>query len=100
MQAVPCVPDCVIAELEKLGPKFRIALRLAKDPRFRRIPTDSDYADDAIVKLVTDHRCYCVATADKALQRRIRKIPGVPILTIVRRRITVERLPEALGKPK
>jgi len=24
---IPCVTDCVIAELEKLGPRFRIALR-------------------------------------------------------------------------
>jgi U3 small nucleolar RNA-associated protein 24 len=99
-KVVPCITSCVMAELEKLGPKFRIALRIAKDPRFRRIPTEGDYADDNIVKLVTDHRCYCVATADKALQRRLRKVPGVPILTIARRQITVERLPEAIGAPK
>ena len=24
---IPCVTDCVMAELEKLGPKYRIALR-------------------------------------------------------------------------
>ena len=29
-KATPCITDCVIAELEKLGPKYRIALRLAK----------------------------------------------------------------------
>ena len=28
------VTDCVIAELEKLGYKFRMALKLTKDPRF------------------------------------------------------------------
>lgn len=25
--AVPCITDCVLAELEKLGPKYRIALK-------------------------------------------------------------------------
>jgi Fcf1 len=29
-KATPCITDCVVAELEKLGPKYRIALRLAK----------------------------------------------------------------------
>lgn len=24
---IPCISDCVMAELEKLGPKYRIALR-------------------------------------------------------------------------
>lgn len=51
---IPCVTDSVIAELEKLGPKFRIALRLAKDPRFLRIPTEGTYADDDIVNIVTE----------------------------------------------
>ncbi|CAJ0768999.1 5379_t:CDS:2, partial [Entrophospora sp. SA101] len=26
-KCIPCITDCVIAELEKLGPKYRIALR-------------------------------------------------------------------------
>lgn len=99
-KAIPCIPDAVIAELEKLGPKFRVALRLAKDPRFMRIPTDSDYADDEIVKLVTAHRCYIVATMDKDLKRRLRKIPGVPIMFIQGRKFSIERMPEAIGAPK
>jgi U3 small nucleolar RNA-associated protein 24 len=24
---IPCITDCVMGELEKLGPKFRVALR-------------------------------------------------------------------------
>jgi U3 small nucleolar RNA-associated protein 24 len=28
-RAIPCVTDCVMAELEKLGPKYRVALRCA-----------------------------------------------------------------------
>lgn len=31
---IPVVTDCVIAELEKLGSRFRLALKLTKDPRF------------------------------------------------------------------
>ena len=30
------ITDCVMAELEKLGQKYRVALRIAKDPRFER----------------------------------------------------------------
>jgi U3 small nucleolar RNA-associated protein 24 len=29
-KVIPCITDCVMAELEKLGPKYRIALRQAK----------------------------------------------------------------------
>lgn len=32
------ITDCVMAELEKLGTKYRVALRIAKDPRFERVP--------------------------------------------------------------
>jgi len=99
-KVIPCVTTCVIAELEKLGPKFRVALRLAKDPRFRRLRTEGTYADDNIVQLVTDSKCFIVATCDKDLQRRIRKIPGVPIVSIKGRRFTVERMPEAIGAPR
>ena len=31
---IPIVTDCVIGELEKLGSKYRMALKLTKDPRF------------------------------------------------------------------
>ena len=33
-KVTPVVTDCVIEELEKLGSKFRMALKLTKDPRF------------------------------------------------------------------
>jgi U3 small nucleolar RNA-associated protein 24 len=53
---VPCITDCVMAELEKLGPKYRLALRLAKDPRFERIPCahKGTYADDCIVNRIKE----------------------------------------------
>lgn len=93
---IPCVTDCVLAELEKLGPRYRIALRVARDPRFERLPCNhkGTYADDCLVQRVTASRCYIVATCDRELRRRIRKVPGVPLMYIVRRRYAIERLPD------
>ncbi|TDH73635.1 uncharacterized protein CCR75_008849 [Bremia lactucae] len=93
----PCITDCVMAELEKLGHKYRVALRLAKDPRFERLPCThkGTYADDCLVQRVQQHRCYVVATCDRELKRRIRKVPGVPIMYISNRKYVIERLPEA-----
>ena len=97
-QCVPHVTDCVMAELEKLGQKYRVALRVAKDPRFVRLPCThpGTYADDCICRRVRQHKCYIVATCDTDLKRRIRKIPGVPIMYLQQHRYTVERLPEAV----
>ncbi|KAJ8433648.1 hypothetical protein Cgig2_002319 [Carnegiea gigantea] len=75
-KCTPCITDCVMAELEKLGQKYRVALRIAKDPRFERLPCThkGTYADDCIVDRVTQHKCYIVATCDRDLKRRIRKL--------------------------
>jgi len=99
---IPCISECVIGELEKFGKKYRLALRIAKDPRFQRLKCShkGTYADDCIVDRVTQHRCYIVATCDKDLKRRLRKIPGVPIMYISSHKYTIERMPDALGAPK
>ncbi|MCL4122109.1 UNVERIFIED_CONTAM: hypothetical protein GTU68_005126, partial [Idotea baltica] len=78
---IPYISDCVIGELEKFGIKYRIALRIAKDPRFERLKCEhkGTYADDCIVERVRQHRIYIVATCDKDLKRRIRKIAGYPL---------------------
>ncbi|KAG4385957.1 hypothetical protein AAZX31_12G180600 [Glycine max] len=103
-KCTPCITDCVMAELEKLGQKYRVALRIAKDPRFERIlcTHKGTYADDCLVERVTQHKCYIVATCDRDLKRRIRKIPGVPIMYITKRKYSIERLPEATigGAPR
>jgi len=52
------------------------------------------------VVLLFQHKCYIVATNDKDLKRRIRKIPGVPIMYISQHRFTIERMPDAYGAPK
>uniref|UniRef100_A0A1I7XNU8 PINc domain-containing protein n=1 Tax=Heterorhabditis bacteriophora TaxID=37862 RepID=A0A1I7XNU8_HETBA len=46
------------------------------------------------------HKCYIVATCDRDLKRRIRKIPGVPIMYILGHRFSIERMPDAYGAPQ
>jgi U3 small nucleolar RNA-associated protein 24 len=77
-----------------MGQKYKLALKIIKDKRFERLPCmhKGVYADDCIVNRVTQHKCYIVATNDKDLRRRIRKIPGVPIMNVAQNRYTVERM--------
>jgi len=95
-KCIPSITDCVMAELEKLGRSYRIALKIAKDPRIERLPCShkGTYADDCIINRVMTHRCYIVATCDRDLKRRIRKVPGVPIMYIANHKYTIERLPD------
>ncbi|XP_075224532.1 FCF1 rRNA-processing protein Bka isoform X2 [Lycorma delicatula] len=101
-KCIPYVTSCVVGELEKLGEKYKVALRIIKDPRFEHIKCmhKGTYADDCLVERVTQHKCYIVATNDKDLKRRIRKIPGVPIMFIKQHRYSIERMPDAYGAPK
>ncbi|KAF4921730.1 rRNA-processing protein FCF1-like protein [Colletotrichum viniferum] len=98
-KCIPVVTDCSIGELEKLGPKYRLALRVAKDERFERLRCSHSgtYADDCIISTVTKHRCYLVGTNDRELKQKLRRIPGVPLIAVGRGRYYVERLPEASG---
>ncbi|KAG7195619.1 rRNA-processing protein fcf1 [Scheffersomyces spartinae] len=95
-KCIPMVTDCVMAELEKLGPKYRIALKLAKDPRIKRLSCShkGTYADDCLVHRVLQHKCYIVATNDADLKRRIRKVPGIPIMSVGGHSYVIERLPD------
>lgn len=96
----PIITSCVMAELERLGPKYRIALRIARDERWTRLQCDHKgiYADDCIVDRVQKSKIYLVATNDRDLKRRIRKVPGVPIISVARGKYVVERLPDAPEK--
>ena len=98
-KAIPCITDCVVAELEKMGHRYRLALKLTKDPRFKRLMCShkGTYADDCIVDRVKQHRCFLVGTNDKDLKRRIRKIPGVPIISVGNFKYVVERISEDIG---
>ena len=92
----------MIGELEKLGPKYRVALSIARDARWERLPCTGlhkgTYADDCLVARVQTNKCFIVATCDKDLKRRVRKVPGVPVMSIEGRKVVVERLPEAMGQ--
>lgn len=94
-----CITDCCIQELMKLPKKYAVALRVARDRRFHRLACShkGTYADDCLVNRVAAHRIYIVATCDRDLKRRIRKIPGVPIMYVSGHRYKVERLPETLA---
>ena len=96
----PIITSCVMAELEKLGPKYRIALQIARDERWERLQCDhkGTYADDCIVDRVVKQRVYLVGTNDRDLKRRLRKIPGVPIVSVARGKYVIERLPDAPEK--
>jgi U3 small nucleolar RNA-associated protein 24 len=67
-----------MAELEKLGPRYRLALRIARDERWTRLKCDHKgvYADDCLVDRVMKHKIYLLASNDRDLKRRVRKIPG------------------------
>ncbi|CAN6618330.1 rRNA-processing protein Fcf1p [Trichomonascus vanleenenianus] len=95
-RCIPIVTDCVMAELEKLGPKYRIALRMARDPRIQRLTCShkGTYADDCLVSRVMQHKCYIVATNDADLKRRIRKVPGIPLMSVGGHKYVIERLPD------
>merc|ERR1712117_24637 len=101
-KCIPCVSECVIGELERFGSISQTALKIIKDPRIQILPClhKGTYADDCIVDRVTQHRCYIVGTCDKDLKRRIRKIPGVPIMYLSNHRYSIERMPDAYGAPR
>ncbi|XP_015794514.1 rRNA-processing protein FCF1 homolog [Tetranychus urticae] len=92
------VTECIIAELQKLGAKYRVALKIIKSS-FEVLPCahKGTYADDCIFNRVSCHKCYIVGTCDRALQKRIRKLTGVPIMYIKNRKYAIERMPDAPG---
>merc|ERR1711862_202490 len=92
--SIPCITDCVNAELEKMGRKYRMALKIARDPGFERIACrhKGTYADDCLLERATKNRCYIVATCDKELRRRLQKVQGIPVIYIKSNRYEVERL--------
>ena len=98
-KCIPCITDCVVAEIEKMGHWFRLALKLTKDPWFKRLTClhKGTYADDCLVDWVKQHWCYIVGTMDKDLKWRIWKIPGVPIMSVAGHKYKLERIMDDLG---
>lgn len=84
--AVPCVTECVLLELEKLGPKFKLALKFLKNRKIIKIkcfhPDNIIYADDCIFNNILLYRYFIAATCDIKLKKRIKQINGSRILSI------------------
>lgn len=97
-KCIPYATECVVSELQKLGAKYRVALRIVR-MQFEILSCShkGTYADDCIYERVRQHKCYIVATCDKELKRRIRKLPGVPIMYIKKRQFAIERMPDNYG---
>ena len=54
----------------------KLCVLLVQDPRIQRLPCthSGTYADDCLCERVRQHKCYIVATCDRDLRRRIRKV--------------------------
>ncbi len=88
-----CVSECVILELEKLGPKFRMALKILKEKRIIKLSCCHDssiiYADDCIIYTKKIFQHFLIATCDKDLRRRIQKISSTPIISIKKKKLKI-----------
>ena len=71
---IPYIPDCVLGELEKMGQRFKLALKIIKDNRFQRLNCSHKgiYADDCIVQRVTQASLLlgCVQECQKSCQKK------------------------------
>lgn len=56
--------------------------------------TKASTPDDCIVDRLMKHKIYIAATNDRDLKRSIRKIPGVPVMSVARGKYVIEMLPD------
>jgi U3 small nucleolar RNA-associated protein 24 len=91
---IPCVSSCVIMELEKLGAKFRLALKCIRDERIIKLECchkpNIIYADDCIYNTAKHFKCFIIATCDKELKRRIKNLKNIPIMSIKKKKFYIE----------
>ncbi|ABW97937.1 hypothetical protein HAN_1g94 (nucleomorph) [Hemiselmis andersenii] len=89
-KVIVCVSNCVLLELEKLGPKFRLALNCMRDIRIQKIncthPSNVVYADDCICETLKTFQTLFVATCDKSLKQRIKEISSRPVISIKKKK--------------
>lgn len=88
------ITECVYAELEKLGRVYRLALNMIKKTEHTVLKCQhkGTYADDCILKRISEFKCYIVATSDTNLRQRIKKHQGVPIVFFRGYKLHTERL--------
>ncbi|OLN82086.1 rRNA-processing protein FCF1-like protein [Colletotrichum chlorophyti] len=107
----PVVTDCVMAELEKLGPKFRIPLRIARDERWQRLKCQHKgvYADDCLttkascvhfkyMKTIRNHQELTDLSSkhrSTLSQPTTEDYNNVFIMKVARGKYVIERLPDA-----
>ena len=88
------VPTAVISELKGLGKEYADAEKIARqlEPLVTEETNKPQTAAEALLSLVAGGNAqhYCVLTEDPTLQRRLAKMPGVPLLRFARERIIVE----------
>ena len=84
--SIPCISECVLMEIEKLGPKFKLALKYIKNKNFIKLrclhPKNIIYADDCIFNTVSLSRFFTVATCDSNLKKRIKKLADSKVIII------------------
>lgn len=76
------VPECVFAELEKLGRVYRLALTMIKSLKITKLKClhKGTYADNCIINRIKEFKCYIIATSDTNLRQRIKKHTKTPIV--------------------
>jgi U3 small nucleolar RNA-associated protein 24 len=91
---IPVVSRCVIMELEKLGVRFRLALKCIRDDRIIKLecnhPPNIVYADDCIYNTAKNFKCFIIATCDKDLKRRIKNLLRRPVISIKKKKFYIE----------
>ena len=91
--SIPCISECVLMEIEKLGPKFKLALKYIKNKNFIKLrclhPKNIIYADDCIFNTVSLSRFFTVATCDSNLKKRIKKLADSKVIIIKKNRLKV-----------
>lgn len=87
------VPECVFAELEKLGRVYRLALNMIKSLNITKLKClhKGTYADDCIINRVKEYKCYIIATSDVNLRQRIKKVSRTPIVYFRGRKCATDR---------
>ena len=91
--SIPCISECVLMEIEKLGPKFKLALKYIKNKNFIKLrclhPKNIIYADDCIFNTVSLSRFFTVATCDSNLKKRIKKLADSKVIILKKNRLKV-----------
>ncbi|AEA38904.1 pre-rRNA processing protein, FCF1 (nucleomorph) [Cryptomonas paramecium] len=91
---IPFVPECVISEIRKLGPRFKTALECLRDRRIIKYKCNHVYkiiyADSCIENIIKRFKCFMVATCDSKLKKRLKILSKLPIISIKKKSFFLE----------